>query len=247
MLSSDKKKEKNAGKTTPKEKQQKAPEIVVNQMMKQIETGELKPGQKLPPQSELSKMFGVGMSSVREAINILQVMGYLEVTHGSGTFIKSEAPLSKTLLEKLEIDLNQSSPYELFELRELVECQSVKTVALRVDSDAISEIKSALATLRNSNDARQSFLESDLRFHLAIPKAIGLKGTAAVIRLIFECMHKEYKLASTTQSTDYRKKAIASAEDIVRYIEKGDAANAVRCMRRHLDLTKYAIINLNAE
>ena len=56
---------------------------------------------------------------------------------------------------------------------------------------------------------------------------------------------KEYKLASTTQSTDYRKKAIASAEDIVRYIEKGDAANAVRCMRRHLDLTKYAIINLN--
>ena len=58
---------------------------------------------------------------------------------------------------------------------------------------------------------------------------------------------KEYKLASTTQSADYRKKAISSAEDIVRYIEKGDAANAVRCMRRHLDLTKYAIINLNTE
>jgi GntR family transcriptional repressor for pyruvate dehydrogenase complex len=187
------------------------------------------------------------MSSVREAINILQVMGYLEVTHGSGTFVKSDAPLSKTLLEKLENDLNHSSPYELFELRELVECQSVKTVALRADSDAIKEIKSALATLRNSNSDRQSFLESDLRFHLAIPKAIGLKGTAAVIRLIFECMHKEYKLASTTQSTDYRKKAIASAEDIVRYIEKGDAANAVRCMRRHLDLTKYGIVNLDVE
>jgi DNA-binding FadR family transcriptional regulator len=121
----------------------------------------------------------------------------------------------------------------------------VKTVALRADSDAIKEIKSALATLRNSNSDRQSFLESDLRFHLAIPKAIGLKGTAAVIRLIFECMHKEYKLASTTQSTDYRKKAISSAEDIVRYIEKGDDANAVRCMRRHLDLTKYAIVNLD--
>jgi GntR family transcriptional repressor for pyruvate dehydrogenase complex len=247
MLKTEKKKEKNASKTASPEKQRKAPEIVVNQMMKQIETGELVAGEKLPPQSELSKMFGVGMSSVREAINILQVMGYLEVTHGSGTFIKSNAPLSKTLLEKLENDLNQSSPYELFELRELVECQSVKTVALRADSDAINEIKSALATLRNSNHARQSFLESDLRFHLAIPKAIGLKGTAAVIRLIFECMHKEYKLASTTQSADYRNKAISSAEDIVRYIEKGDDVNAVRCMRRHLDLTKYAIINLDVE
>ncbi|MBW2429404.1 MAG: FadR family transcriptional regulator [Deltaproteobacteria bacterium] len=247
MLKEHKTKEKNTRKTASPEKQRKAPEIVVHQMMKQIETGELKAGQKLPPQSELSKLFGVGMSSVREAINILQVMGYLEVTHGRGTFIKSDAPLSKTLLEKLENDLNQSSPYELFELRELVECQSVKTVSLRADSDAINEIKSALATLRNSNHSRQSFLESDLRFHLAIPKAIGLKGTAAVIRLIFECMHKEYKLASTTQSTDYRKKAISSAEDIVRYIEKGDDANAVRCMKRHLDLTKYAIINLDVE
>jgi len=247
MLKTDKKKEKNARKTASPEKQRKAPEIVFHQMMKQIETGELVAGQKLPPQSKLSKMFGVGMSSVREAINILQVMGYLEVTHGSGTFVKSDAPLSKTLLEKLENDLNQSSPYELFELREIIECQSVKTVALRADSNAINEIKSALATLRNNNHARQSFLESDLRFHLAIPKAIGLKGTAAVIRLIFECMHKEYKLASTTQSTDYRKKAISSAEDIVRYIEKGDDAKAVRCMRRHLDLTKYAIINLNVE
>ena len=101
--------------------------------------------------------------------------------------------------------------------------------------------------LRNSNNARESFLQSDFRFHLAIPKAIGLKGTAAVFRLIFECMHKEYKLASTTQSADYRRKAISSAEDIVRYMEKGDAANAIRCMKRHLDLTKYAIINLNAE
>lgn len=247
MLKTDKKKEKNAGKTASPEKQRKAPEIVVNQMMKQIETGELVAGQKLPPQSELSKLFGVGMSSVREAINILQVMGYLEVTHGSGTFVKSDAPLSKTLLEKLENDLNQSSPYELFELREVIECQAVKTVALRADSSAIIEIKSALTTLRKSNHARQTFLESDLRFHLAIPNAIGLKGTAAVIRLIFECMHKVYNLASTTQTTDYRKKAIASAEDIVRAIETGDAANAVRCMRRHLDLAKYAIVKLNFE
>ena len=246
MLKTEKK-EKSTRKTASPEKQRKAPEIVVNLMMKQIESGELSAGQKLPPQSELSKMFGVGMSSVREAINILQVMGYLEVTHGSGTFIKSEAPLSKTLLEKLENDLNQSSPYELFELRELIECQSVKTVALRADSNAINQIKSALATLRNSKNARQSFLESDLRFHLAIPKAIGLIGTAAVIRLIFECMHKEYSLASTTQTADYRIKAIASAEDIVRFIEAGDAANGVRCMRRHLDLAKYAIIKVKVE
>ena len=99
MPKADKTKEKDARKTASPEKQRKAPEIVFHQMMKQIETGELKAGQKLPPQSELSKMFGVGMSSVREAINILQVMGYLEVTHGSGTFVKSDAPLRRPCLK----------------------------------------------------------------------------------------------------------------------------------------------------
>ena len=61
--------------TTAQEKQIKAPEIVVNQMIKQIENGELKAGQKLPPQSELSKTFGVGMSSMREAMNIQSRFG----------------------------------------------------------------------------------------------------------------------------------------------------------------------------
>ena len=143
---------------------------------------------------------------MREAMNILQVMGYLEVTHGSGSFVKSEVPFSKTLLEKLESELNQSSPYELFELRELIESQSVKMAALRADSQAINEIKGALELLRMSNQDRASFVASDRDFHLAIPKAIDLKGTAALIRLIFECMHKYFDLASTTQNTSYRKK-----------------------------------------
>ena len=245
MLKKNEQKDNHETETTAQEKQIKAPKIVVNQMMKQIENGELKAGQRLPPQIELSKKFGVGMSTIREAINILQVMGYLEVTHGSGTFVKSEVPLSKTLLEKLEIELNQSSPYELFELRELIEIQSVKMAALRADRQAINLIKDALELLRMSDQDRPSFVASDLGFHLAIPKAIDLKGTAAIIRLIFECMHKHFDLASTTQNTSYRKKAIASAEEVVAYIEKGDAILAVRSMRRHLDLAKHAIVCLN--
>ena len=110
--------------TAEKEKQIKAPEMVANQIMRQIEEGKLKPGQKLPTQMELSKQFGVGMSSIREAVNVLEVMGYLKVSHGSGTYIRSEIPFSKTLLEKLENDLRFISTYELLELRELLECNS---------------------------------------------------------------------------------------------------------------------------
>ena len=63
----------------------KASELVAEQIIKQIRSGELVPGNQLPSQRELSELLGVGRSSVREAINALEVMGYLEVQQGKGT------------------------------------------------------------------------------------------------------------------------------------------------------------------
>ena len=119
---------------------------------KEIESGRLKPGQKLPPQSAMAKMFGVGMSSIREAVNTLEVMGLLEVTHGSGTFVKEELPLDQRALGRLEQDLAAASPFELFELRELIECHVTRLAAQRVSSDTgIKSIRDALADLADSN------------------------------------------------------------------------------------------------
>ena len=148
--------------TNTQEKQVKAPEMVANQIMRQIEEGELKPGQKLLTQIELSKKFGVGMSSIREAVNVLEVMGYLTVTHGSGTFIRSEVPFSKTLLEKLEYDLRYSSPYELLELRELLESHSVKQAANRAGLSAIDEIKSVDSIYYLMHKSDYDFLQKGL-------------------------------------------------------------------------------------
>ena len=69
-----------------------APERVVKQFLKNLETGVMKPGQKLPTQDQLAGQFGVSRSSVREAMNALSMMGYLEITQGKGSFIKKELP-----------------------------------------------------------------------------------------------------------------------------------------------------------
>jgi len=228
------------------EKQIKAPKMVANQILRQIEEGKLKPGQKLPTQIELSKKFGVGMSSIREAVNVLEVMGYLKVTHGSGTYIRREIPFSKTLMEKLENDLRFISTYELLELRELLECHSVKQAANRADFSAIAEIRSAYNQLGESRDKGQAFIKADLNFHLTISKAIENKATAAIIALIFESMHKHFDLAAITQNHEYRERAVLTAEQVVYHIEKGEDHLAVRAMRSHLDLTKHASNNIEA-
>ena len=56
-------------------------------IIEKITGGELVPGSRLPSQRDLARMLGVGRSSVREAINALVVMGYLEPLQGKGTFI----------------------------------------------------------------------------------------------------------------------------------------------------------------
>lgn len=69
----------------------KAPVMIVRQILMSLETGEIKPEEKLPPERELAKMFGVGRSSVREAIGVLVVMGFLEVIQGKGTYVRKDA------------------------------------------------------------------------------------------------------------------------------------------------------------
>ena len=59
------------------------PEAIVRQIEDQILSGRLKPGHKLPPESQLMKQFGVGRNSVREALRILETSGLIKVKQGS--------------------------------------------------------------------------------------------------------------------------------------------------------------------
>ena len=98
-----------------------APEMVVEQMLKKISSGEIATGARLPSQRELAQSFGVGRSSIREALNALAVMGYLDVQQGRGTFITRELPGTDPSMAKLKTALEAGSLLDLIELRETLE------------------------------------------------------------------------------------------------------------------------------
>lgn len=227
-----------------KKKGESAPEMVANRIIDQIESGELTPGQKLPTQSDLAKAFGVGTSSIREAVNVLEVMGYLEVTHGRGMFVKEDLPLNKSVVSGMENDLANASAFELFELRELLECHVARLASQRIDSKGIQHIQNALEKLRNSLGEKRGFIEADLEFHVAIAEAIAFRAAGAIVRMIHELMHKNLDLAVTVQTTPYGQEALKSAEEIVEHIVNGETFFAERCMRNHLNLPKSAIVKL---
>lgn len=223
-------------------KHKSTPEIVGNKIITQIESGALQPGQKLPTQSELAKVFKVGTSSIREAVNALELMGYLEVSHGRGMFVREELPINKSVVSDMENDLSNASAFELFELRELLECHFAEQAAKKIDAKGLDTIRQALERLKSSVGEKKAFIDADIEFHVAIAESVAYKAGASIIRMFHELMHKNFDLAVTAQTTPYGQDACYTAEQIVEHIADGNERLAARCMRSHLGLPKNAIV-----
>ena len=216
-------------------KKSSAPEMVAEQIIARIAHGELSPGSRLPSQRDLAQMLGVGRSSVREAINALVVMGYLEPQQGRGTFIKAVLPDANGGLEKLNAAFAAGSIFDLMEARELLECRSAALAAERADPGQIRMLKRVSANVEASDEAYAAFLEADIRFHTAVADAAGNVVLCELTKLVLEKVvahHKQLKTALLPAS--YREVSIRTAERVVDAIEAGDGAAAARWMARHL-------------
>ena len=65
-------------------------EIIIDRITQALVSGELKPGDKIPTETEFSERLGVGRNAVREAIKVLVAFGVLEIRRAEGTFVVSE-------------------------------------------------------------------------------------------------------------------------------------------------------------
>ena len=135
-----------------------------------ILSGEMRPGDKLPSDRNLSALFGVGRTSVREALKVLSVLGLIDILPGQGTFIAANSsnffitPLSWNFL------MGERNVNHIIDVRNVLEIESAKLAtqhASKSDLDELSYIfkRSSEAYLDGN---LQDFLDLDLDFHLAI-------------------------------------------------------------------------------
>lgn len=121
-----------------------ASDTVVKQILANIESGDLQPGDRLPTQEQLGEMFGVGRSSIREATNALAIMGYLEITQGRGTFIKSTTPTTTVATGTAAMFGDNPDLINLLDMREILECHAIVLAAERASEDQLSNLKRAI-------------------------------------------------------------------------------------------------------
>jgi GntR family transcriptional regulator, transcriptional repressor for pyruvate dehydrogenase complex len=144
---------------------------IVEQIIDLISRGVLKAGERLPSEKELCQRFGVGRTTIREALRSLAVTGILDGRVGEGTFVSRDNRkyLEKALQWGLLIDHKDVS--DLVETRLMLESQTAYAAAAKATEENLKEIEEALEGMEQSLDRPEEYLEHDLRFHLAIARA----------------------------------------------------------------------------
>ena len=111
-----------------------------------ILSGELKPGDRLPPEKELGEALGLSRSSLREAVKALEIIRVLDVRRGDGTYVTSLSP--SLLLDALSfvVDVHQDdSVLELFEVRRILEPAAAALATPAITAADIAHLRDLLA------------------------------------------------------------------------------------------------------
>ncbi|UQZ35103.1 FadR family transcriptional regulator [Paenibacillus sp. PK3_47] len=150
---------------------EKGHELVRRAILTQIEEGRLQPGQKLPSVVDLSLSFGVGRSTIREALSALKATGWIDVKHGGGTFVNKVLPPSPG---------NSHDPFkhsenvkEILEVRIWLESGSAAFAAERRNEKDLERLKVIIEQMEHAlamNNTQMSE-HADIEFHLAIAAA----------------------------------------------------------------------------
>lgn len=151
-------------------------EQVAEQLLAQIGARNLRPGDALPSERELTESFGVGRSSIREALRMLESQGVITSANG-GAFVIADAsnPLNSSLQLVFTLD-SETGIHDLFELRRIIDCEAAALAAVRRGDEHLQQMDAAIAEMEEAlaNGARdEQFISADLRFHLAIAEATG--------------------------------------------------------------------------
>jgi GntR family transcriptional repressor for pyruvate dehydrogenase complex len=215
---------------------------VAKELRSMILEGKIEKGEFLPPQKELAAQFGVGLSTIREAIQVLTAIGLVKSHPGKGTWVSEDAFKSLINPNIVSTRLGELKARQVYEARAVVEVALTKFAAERANEEDIQRIWEALKAMQTAQNDDE-FVNSDLEFHLAVARA-------GHNELLEQFYHLTRSLVSQVISEmvmlpEVKKTSIRLQRSIAQAIEKSDVKEAQKAALEHMDyieslLTAYA-------
>ncbi|BFH66130.1 MAG: FadR/GntR family transcriptional regulator [Paenibacillus dendritiformis] len=145
---------------------------LVDQVLEQLHdalVSHYRPGDRMPAEPELMEMFGVGRSTVREAVKILVHAGVLEVRQGDGTYVRSLPSDAGSLEQRLL----RAETEHIREIRSMMDAQAARLAAERRTDQDLRRMKRLLEERKKALEAGNyaSYVDYDVEFHCSIAEA----------------------------------------------------------------------------
>lgn len=156
-------------------KKESAVDFVIKTFKEQLEKKELRPGDRIPNETELSEMLSVSRGSVREAMKILSALGVIDIQRGNGTFISQPDSLSSMDPVLFSFLLMSPTKKEIMDFRTAVEREVLYMAVQNADDEDIKNLRENLENFKSVSGDGQTLeslkLETDLTFHHLLGKA----------------------------------------------------------------------------
>jgi GntR family transcriptional repressor for pyruvate dehydrogenase complex len=144
---------------------------VAEQLRQRILQGDARPGEYLPSRKDLAAEFGVGMSTVHEALQALTAVGLVASHPGKGTWVRDDALDTLIHPHAIEGRLGELDARQIYEARSVIEVSLTELAAQRAAAENVEEIWSALSDMEAAIQDDEQFARADLEFHLAVARA----------------------------------------------------------------------------
>ncbi|GAB3901873.1 GntR family transcriptional regulator [Larkinella knui] len=180
-------------------KRESLADAVVNKLQQLIASSHYKIGEKLPSEPELMQQFGVGRSTIREAIRILANKGLIRVQQGLGTFVE----LQQLSIEPFHQSLSRAEGDDVNEVRQLLELKIAEKAALNRTQEDIDIMTGYLqqrheAALQNRPE---ECIEADIQFHIRLAMASKNEVLVDLYKIIADKMKKSFMEVFITTET----------------------------------------------
>jgi GntR family transcriptional regulator, transcriptional repressor for pyruvate dehydrogenase complex len=175
------------GETEKVESDSKAYLCLVELINGQLEVGQMKVGDKLPTERELSEQLGASRNSIREALKTLECMGVIESVQGSGNYLSGHVERGFSAMLSMMALFKQVSFLEVSELRRAIEVQALSLAIGRIQERELDQIRFIIMQLEQANDVHAAAL--DRQFHFTVVAASQnqlMTGVMQALSTVFE-------------------------------------------------------------
>ncbi|MBE1443040.1 FadR/GntR family transcriptional regulator [Paenibacillus sp. OAS669] len=207
---------------------------VVEQLQRKISLGELSPGMQIPTEPELMEQFGVGRSTIREAVRVLVSAGLLDKRQGHGTFVCQQKPIQ----EPLDYRLRRAEILEVYEVRRMMEIEAARLAADRRDDEDLRVMRELLDQRQAAIDSGRvkEYLDADIAYHIAVAAATKNAVLADLYRIFSEVLR--HSLENLVNHPQYNQYYTEQHEKIYEAIRDKDVQAAELYSMQHLDGTR---------